>query len=916
MFVLLNATRMRVILPLAVVLLGLMATGWIARSIRERQHSEDLDRFSDAASRLGANTERALLQYGAAIHGVGSLFKACRTIDNLAFFGYVKSLASQEYYSAVEVWGWLTPQRHHTTLAHPYDTSLKEGILTPTSTTNQVQEFLEFLPYSDQPNSSYDGMATSVVGADLLGAAGLTEVFWNACDHQELRLSGVPDQALGSASRGTVFLSLPIYRERTSRNSQTDLRGHLAGWAVLGIDAQRFAAQVLAIESDGLALNLWDATESPRLLYPTTPSPSITRGSLVGERFVKEVTFGGRKWIIEILPGKLQLLNYGIAAEYFPAGISLLCTLFLTLLTSLIVNERTNAIKLASQLQTTNRQLESANKHTLEAMLVAQAASRAKSDFLANMSHEIRTPMTAILGYSNLLLQQGTSKSEQEDFVQIIHRNGNHLLGIIDDILDISKIESGKMAVERIPCSPRQLANEAISLMQVSAIAKSLSLQIEYRGAIPETIQSDPTRLRQILINLLGNAVKFTKVGGVRLGVRLLDPPETPNPHLGFEVIDTGVGMQPEQLCSLFQPFTQADTSMTRRFGGTGLGLAISKRLAQMLGGDITGTSSAGKGSSFLVSIETGPLEGVRISDGFREALPVTTNPPSDKQVQDIRLSARVLLAEDGLDNQRFITFVLKKAGVQITVADNGQIALDCVQSAQEEGNPFDVILMDMQMPVLDGYEATRRLRAEGYTGPIIALTAHAMAEDRQKCLDAGCDDYATKPIERQNLLKTVAQWMNRDRKNDLPIPAPSPTISENNARTAKPTTSESNVSRAKPTAFIYSQLASDPNMVELVDLFVQEIPNRINALETQAQSRDWQQLTRTAHQIKGAAGSYGFGEITPYAARLEAAAKDGCREEEILSALDELLGLCRQVRSGAPRTEVVRENGCSATTS
>jgi len=528
-------------------------------------------------------------------------------------------------------------------------------------------------------------------------------------------------------------------------------------------------------------------------------------------------------------------------------------------------------------------------RELLVAKDAAEVASRAKSDFLANMSHEIRTPMTAILGYSDLLLQQGTSKSEREDFVQIIHRNGNHLLGIINDILDISKIEAGKMTVERIPCSPRQLASEAISLMQVRATAKGISLQIEFRGPIPDFIQSDPTRLRQILINLLGNAVKFTELGGVRLVVSLLDSPETPNPRIGFEVIDTGVGMQPEQMSSLFKPFAQADTSMTRRFGGTGLGLAISKRLAQMLGGDITGTSVVGKGSSFLISIETGPLEEIRMSDGFTKVLPVTTDAPSDKPAADSQLSGRILLAEDGIDNQRFITFVLKKAGVQVTVADNGQIALDYVHSAHEEENPFDVILMDMQMPVMDGYTAASRLRSEGYRGPIIALTAHAMAEDRQKCLDAGCNDYATKPIDRQSLLRTVAQWMDRNRTNNA---------------SAMPTISESNPIRAKSTAFIYSALATDPRLGDLVDLFVQEMPDRINALETHARSRDWQQLTRTAHQIKGSAGSYGFGEITPCAARLEAAAKDGCQEEQILSTLDELLSLCRCIRSGVPEAE------------
>jgi signal transduction histidine kinase/CheY-like chemotaxis protein/HPt (histidine-containing phosphotransfer) domain-containing protein len=539
----------------------------------------------------------------------------------------------------------------------------------------------------------------------------------------------------------------------------------------------------------------------------------------------------------------------------------------------------------------------------------AEAASRAKSDFLANMSHEIRTPMTAILGYSDLLLQQDVTKSEREDFVEIIHRNGDHLLGIINDILDISKIEAGRMTVEQIPCSPHQLANEAISLVRARAIAKNLFLQIEYRGPIPETIYTDPTRLRQVLINLLGNAVKFTELGGVRLVVCLLDPPETPNPHIGFEVIDTGVGMKLEQWASIFQPFTQADTSTTRRFGGTGLGLAISKRLAQMLGGDITGTSAVGKGSSFLVRIETGPLQGVRLLDGFSEALRATTDQPHNKPAPDIRLSGRILLAEDGIDNQRFIAFVLEKAGVQVTVAEDGQVALDYVQSAQDEGNPFDVILMDMQMPVMDGYEATRRLRERGYTGPIIALTAHAMAEDRRKCLDAGCNDYATKPIDRQKLLATVASWTGCGagvppaRAADTAAPQNSKVILEHPLGSS---ISESKANTTTPTAFFYSPLAADPDLSELVDVFVQEMPDRINALDAQAKSRDWNQLAQTAHQIKGAAGCYGFGEIMPCAARLEAAAREAQQEQQILSALDELLSLCRRVRSGKPPADEV----------
>lgn len=404
----------------------------------------------------------------------------------------------------------------------------------------------------------------------------------------------------------------------------------------------------------------------------------------------------------------------------------------------------------AEALEVTNKALEGANE-------AAKAASRAKSEFLANMSHEIRTPMTAILGFSDVLLGNLTHE-EAVAAANTIKRNGGYLLRLINDILDLSKIEAEKLDVEHIPCSPNRILFDIESLMGVRAAAKNLGLVIQCDGPVPSTIHTDPTRLRQILINLIGNAIKFTEVGEIRVIARLLDA-ESEKPKMQFEIRDPGVGMTEKQMANLFMPFTQADSSTTRKFGGTGLGLTISKRLAAMLGGDLEATSTLGKGSTFTVTIDTGPLDGQEMpSQAVALAKPAekTTEPTAHHKV---KLDCRVLLVEDGPDNQRLIAFVLKKAGAQVTVAENGQVALDCVHAAQGEETPFDVILMDMQMPVLDGYEATRILRSEGYAGPIIALTAHAMTSDRQTCLDAGCTDYMTKPIDRDTLIPLVAQY-------------------------------------------------------------------------------------------------------------------------------------------------------------
>ncbi|MFN0137205.1 MAG: response regulator [Phycisphaerae bacterium] len=394
------------------------------------------------------------------------------------------------------------------------------------------------------------------------------------------------------------------------------------------------------------------------------------------------------------------------------------------------------------------------------AQAAAEAANRAKSNFLANMSHEIRTPMTAILGFAEMLREEASdaaARARQVDAVNTICRNGEHLLTVINDVLDLSKIEAGSMTVECVECLPCQLVADIISILNVRAESKGISLRAVYETGVPARIRTDPTRLRQILINLTGNAIKFTHEGEVQLIVRLIAEREM----IEFEVVDSGIGLSAEQAANLFKPFSQADETMSRRFGGTGLGLTISRQLGQMLGGDtVLAESTPGKGSRFRVSVRTGPLTGIEIHDNPSTAVCDGAKSAAQKAVSDLDKpldGVRVLLAEDGPDNQRLISHVLRKAGAEVVIADNGLMAVEHVRQETEAGTRFDVILMDMQMPVMDGYEAATELRNANYPGPVIALTAHAMAGDREKCLAAGCTGFATKPIDRTALIATVA---------------------------------------------------------------------------------------------------------------------------------------------------------------
>ncbi|QDU36856.1 Sensory/regulatory protein RpfC [Maioricimonas rarisocia] len=380
----------------------------------------------------------------------------------------------------------------------------------------------------------------------------------------------------------------------------------------------------------------------------------------------------------------------------------------------------------------------------------AQRANLAKSEFLANMSHEIRTPMAAILGYADMLLTH-LDDPDNRQCVATIKRNGTHLLELINDILDLSRIEAGKMDIEREKCDLPHLLADLDSLMRVRVDEKDgLDFRVRTEGKIPATLTTDAKRLKQILINLVGNAIKFTDEGHVHVRVTLLS--DSNGPSIQFAVEDTGIGIAPEKIERLYQPFSQADSSVTRQFGGTGLGLTISRRLTDLLGGQLDLESEPEKGTTFYLTLPAGPLDDVDMVDFEIDQARTdeTERPPLP------RLHCRVLLVDDRRDVRHVAQHFLEEAGASVMTAEDGGQGIDAVLQSETDGQPFDLIVMDMQMPNVDGYTAVSELRARGCELPMIALTADAMRGDRERCLDVGCDDYLSKPIEPARLVGLI----------------------------------------------------------------------------------------------------------------------------------------------------------------
>jgi signal transduction histidine kinase/ActR/RegA family two-component response regulator len=414
----------------------------------------------------------------------------------------------------------------------------------------------------------------------------------------------------------------------------------------------------------------------------------------------------------------------------------------------------------AQEIQEVTRQLAEARgeltvrrqdlENAIENMRVAKdealRASQVKSQFLANMSHEIRTPLGIILGFTELLLDPALSARERDGYISRIRSSGQHLLGLLSEILDLTKIESGRLSVERSYFPMMPFLKEIVAFMSPSTRKKGLRLHLKTSSDVPDLLFTDQTKLRQILLNLISNAVKFCENGSITLKVSC----DAATKNVVFSVVDCGHGIQPDYVSHLFEQFSQADSSMTRKHGGSGLGLALSRKLAQALGGDITLTETGVKGSTFTLNI---PDSNVGQNRNSKLGSNHTLNGKIPQPNADALRKMNILLVDDAPDNLALVKRILEKAGAKVETASNG---LEGVSKALD--NNFDIVLMDIQMPKLNGYEATTRLREKGYSKPIIALTAHAMKEDQKKCLLSGCNDYLAKPVVGPLLVNAIRQ--------------------------------------------------------------------------------------------------------------------------------------------------------------
>ncbi|MEF8714237.1 MAG: ATP-binding protein [Accumulibacter sp.] len=554
-------------------------------------------------------------------------------------------------------------------------------------------------------------------------------------------------------------------------------------------------------------------------------------------------------------------------------------------------------------LETLTSRLVARNTELLEAKQVAEAASHAKSKFLSNMSHEIRTPLNGILGMAEIL-ERTPLNAEQDRYVRAIGSAGRALHELLGDILDLAKIEAGRLVIEQTDFDLQALLGQLVDIFRELASTRGNILVTDFRLPDRLALNGDPTRLRQILSNLISNAIKFSEGGTITLGVSPLNPrPDDDRLWLRCSVRDTGIGIAPEAIAGLFQPFVQADQSTTRRFGGSGLGLVICRHFVELMGGTIRVDSTLGQGSTFTIDLP------------FARAVAPLAEPTTAARSVD-KIRARILVAEDNPVNQVVIEAILGQLGATVTIAENGALAVEALQQSA-----FDLVLMDCQMPVMDGYGATAAIRAlppPWSRVPIVALTANALPEDRQRCLDAGMNDYLSKPVRIQPLLACLLHWLPAGASASVAASPPPATLPASPSPAALPVqTSSAPTSLLDRSALVDNPSFNHPGTGKLVErviaLYLDDTPKLIATLRTRLPEPAWPEVTRAAHSLKSSSAAIGLASISARAAHIEALA----RQQDAAEVATALPGLEAEFAQAVPelRAELERLTGKSPVT-
>ncbi|MHC5002273.1 MAG: response regulator [Planctomycetota bacterium] len=542
-----------------------------------------------------------------------------------------------------------------------------------------------------------------------------------------------------------------------------------------------------------------------------------------------------------------------------------------------LVEERTGELVAAKEAAETARaqvelhalQLAERNRALVQARAKSSLARRARSRFLASMSHEVRLPMTSILGYSDMLLRDGAlsgASPESVRAVETIGRNARHLLSIVSDLLELARLEAGKVCVEPLPCSPVEIARSTADLLSPRAEAEGVRLRLAFEGPIPEIIRTDAACLRRILLNTLANAVEYTPAGEIRMTVRLARPPEADGNQLCFELVSTCCDLDEEQMHRLFEPFALAKAGRVQKFGITGLGMTIARWTTQLLGGDMRIVAGPGGGSTLELLVGTGPLDESTLIDASAIEANEGRRPTRAPRATGLD-GVRILVAEDNADNQRLIGEILRRQQAEVALVGDGQAAVEATLAAQRADQPFDIILMDLQMPTLDGFAATRELRRHEIATPIIAVTAHVLPEEHRRCLDAGMDDHVAKPIDPAQLAATI--------RSHLPPP------------TAPPLDVDAAIERMG---------GSVPLLLELVDLYLAPVRDPLAELEQAVGAGDLRETARLARALRCSVSNFVAGPATRAAGTLEDLARHGNRAA-LSGALAEVSQEVRRLR-------------------